>query len=128
MLGKLYITPHSTSEKLHSVQDLANEAVELKIAGDATSRNALTKLLASVGKAIGDAGEDGKKDKGGSRKSMAQVDDASGIQQATAAEVEKADSEEARTEESEGQDEIKDVDMAGTEDSVLDELLEDGDE
>ena len=54
MLGKLYITPTSTVEKLQSAYDLAAEAIELKIAPDAGSRNALTKLHTALSKALGE--------------------------------------------------------------------------
>ncbi|MCJ1316088.1 hypothetical protein MMC15_001408 [Xylographa vitiligo] len=54
MLGKLYITPTSTPEKLHSAFELAVEAIELKIACDAGSRNALTKLHVALSKALGE--------------------------------------------------------------------------
>lgn len=115
MLGKLYITLHSTSEKLYSVQELANEAAQLKIAGDAISRNALTKLLNAVGKAIGDMAKDGKKDKEKSgSKSIAPVDDAE-VKLDTAPEGDKLSSEEGRVE-GECQDEDNDTNMAGIED------------
>ena len=54
-MGKLYITPTSTWEKLQSVYDLVTEAIELKIAPDAACRTALTKTQVALGKAIGEA-------------------------------------------------------------------------
>ncbi|MCJ1392930.1 hypothetical protein MMC18_005802 [Xylographa bjoerkii] len=54
MLGKLYITPTATLEKLQSACDLAAEAIELKIAPDAGSRNALIKLHIALSKALGE--------------------------------------------------------------------------
>jgi len=54
MLGKIYVTPTSTPEKLQSVYELVAEALELKIAPDATTRNALTKLHTALGKAVGE--------------------------------------------------------------------------
>lgn len=54
MLGKIYVTPTSTPEKLQSVYELAAEALELKTAPDATTRNALTKLRTALGKALGE--------------------------------------------------------------------------
>ncbi|KAI9880867.1 MAG: hypothetical protein M1830_010462 [Pleopsidium flavum] len=53
MLGKLYISPTSTADKLHTVHDLVNEAIEARIASDAPSRNALNKLHTALTKAIG---------------------------------------------------------------------------
>ena len=54
MLGKLYITPTSDGEKLQTALDLTAEAIDIKIAADATSRNTLNKLHAALIKAIGD--------------------------------------------------------------------------
>ena len=54
MLGKIYITPTSSPEKLKSVHKLVAEALELKVAPDTTSRNALTRLQTALGKAIGE--------------------------------------------------------------------------
>jgi condensin complex subunit 3 len=65
MVGKLYITSNSDVEKLQAVGDLVAEGLDAKIATDATSRNALTKLQAAVTKAMGDGTNTG------SRKSMA---------------------------------------------------------
>ena len=56
MLGKLYITANSNPEKLSSVYELVAEAMDLKVATDAPSRNALTKLHSALGKVVGEAG------------------------------------------------------------------------
>lgn len=55
MLGKLYITPHSSfsAEKLHIVANLAQEAIDNKVAADAPSRTALNKLHTMIKKAMG---------------------------------------------------------------------------
>ena len=55
MLGKLYITANSASERLSTVFELVVEAIDNKIASDATSRNALNKLHASLSKAVGES-------------------------------------------------------------------------
>lgn len=60
MLGKLYITSNSSAEKLQTVLDLAAEAMDSKIAGDATGRNALNKLHTALVKALGDSGKANK--------------------------------------------------------------------
>lgn len=57
MLGKLYITANSKSEKLQSTTELVVEAVDNKIAQDAPSRNALNKLHSAMNKALGEAGK-----------------------------------------------------------------------
>lgn len=55
LLGKLYISPNSNSEKLKTVHELVVEAIDLKVANDAPSRNAFTKLLNALVKVIGEA-------------------------------------------------------------------------
>ena len=62
MLGKLYVTSHSSSssEKLPIVADLLQEAIDHKVAADAPSRTALNKLHMAVKKAMGDAGTEVK--------------------------------------------------------------------
>ena len=56
MLGKLYITANSSPEKLQSVHELVIEAMDGKVATDAPSRNALTKLSTALGKVLGEVG------------------------------------------------------------------------
>lgn len=53
MLGKLYVSPTSTPEKLHATHELLTEAIEGRTA---PSRNALNKLLTALTKAIGAGG------------------------------------------------------------------------
>lgn len=55
LLGKLYISPSSNSEKLQTAHELVVEAIDLKVANDAPSRNAFTKLLNALVKVIGEA-------------------------------------------------------------------------
>ena len=55
MLGKLYITPNSDGEKLQTAFDLTAEAIDIKAASDAPSRNALNKLHTALLKAIGES-------------------------------------------------------------------------
>lgn len=55
MLGKLYITPNSDGEKLQTALDLTAEAIDIKIATDATSRTALSRLHTALVKAVGDS-------------------------------------------------------------------------
>ncbi|KAL8722817.1 MAG: hypothetical protein Q9225_000766 [Loekoesia sp. 1 TL-2023] len=54
MLGKLYITSNSSVDKLRAVTDLVSEAIDAKIASDATTRNAFSKLHQALAKALGD--------------------------------------------------------------------------
>ncbi|KAL8761371.1 MAG: hypothetical protein Q9184_002503 [Pyrenodesmia sp. 2 TL-2023] len=55
MLGKIHVTSNSTREKLRAVNDLVGEAVDEKVATDATTRNALYKLHLALTKALGEA-------------------------------------------------------------------------
>ena len=55
MLGKLYITPNSDGEKLQTALDLTAEAIDIKVATDATSRTALNRLHTALVKAVGDS-------------------------------------------------------------------------
>ena len=55
MLGKLYISANSKTEKLQSTIELVMEAIEGKVAQDAPSRNALKKLQSALSKASGGA-------------------------------------------------------------------------
>ncbi|KAL6722132.1 chromosome condensation complex Condensin, subunit G [Lecanora helva] len=57
MLGKLCITANSSTEKLESAAVLVTEAIDDKIASEASSRNALNKLHLALNKAIGQAGK-----------------------------------------------------------------------
>ena len=66
MLGKLYVTSNSDAGKLKAVGDLVYEALDAKIASDATGRNALMKLQTAVTKSMGDG-----KGAASGRKSMA---------------------------------------------------------
>lgn len=55
MLGKLYISANSKTEKLQSTIELVVEAINGKIAQDAPARNALKKLHSALSKALGDS-------------------------------------------------------------------------
>ena len=55
MLGKLFISGNSKTEKLQTTTELVKEAIDEKVAQDALSRNALNKLHIALSKALGDA-------------------------------------------------------------------------
>ena len=69
MVGKLFVSAHSEPELSKAVLDLAKEAVEEKVAPDATSRNALNKFVTALEKAI--ATKEGKEKPSKGRKSVA---------------------------------------------------------
>lgn len=56
LLGKLYIAANSTPEKVQVIYELVTEAIDMKAANDAASRNGLSKLHLALKKVIGEAG------------------------------------------------------------------------
>lgn len=56
MLSKLYITGNSNPEKLQATYELVAEAIDIKIATDTPTRNGLNKLEAALNKALGESG------------------------------------------------------------------------
>ena len=116
MLGKLYITPNSDAEKLQNIATLVMEAIDDKIAGDATSRNALNKLHAALNKAMGETGKAKKFPDGDSPT----VGDGLTVMDVDESVV--ADEREVREEAGEVED------VPGEKDSLLEELLEDEEE
>ena len=52
LLGKLYISPASTEEKIRDLYETVDSAVDSKLLTDATSRNALYKIHVSLGKIV----------------------------------------------------------------------------
>ena len=55
MLGKIYISANSKTEKLQSTIELVTGAIDDRIAQDAPSRNALNRLHSALSKAFGEA-------------------------------------------------------------------------
>lgn len=55
MLGKLYISTNSETEKLQSTAELVMEAIDNRVAQDAPSRNSLNKLYLALSRALGEA-------------------------------------------------------------------------
>ncbi|RFU72251.1 condensin complex subunit 3 [Trichoderma arundinaceum] len=52
LLGKLYVSPTSSEEKLREAYDIVSEAVEEGLVTDTTGRNALYKIHVSLGKIV----------------------------------------------------------------------------
>jgi condensin complex subunit 3 len=71
LLGKLYISPASTEEKIREVYAEVSAAVDGKVMSDATGRNALYKIHVSLGKIVNSLTE--KAPRG--RKASAPVED-----------------------------------------------------
>ncbi|WYZ40366.1 hypothetical protein EsH8_IV_000707 [Colletotrichum jinshuiense] len=57
LLGKLYISPTSTEEKIREVYDEVTIAVNDRLVSDTTGRNALNKIHVSLGKIVASLGE-----------------------------------------------------------------------
>ncbi|KAI0178261.1 condensin subunit Cnd3 [Pestalotiopsis sp. NC0098] len=60
LLGKLYVSPASSEEKIRSLYEDVNAAVEENLLSDATSRNALYKIHVSLGKIVNQLSEQAK--------------------------------------------------------------------
>ncbi|KAG7133609.1 Condensin complex subunit 3 like protein [Verticillium longisporum] len=67
LLGKLYISPTSSEEKIRETFDEVSIAVNDKIVSDTTGRNALNKIHVSLGKIVANLGEAGADDRRVSR-------------------------------------------------------------
>ena len=106
LLGKLHISSLFSPEKLKSVLELANEASDAKLPSDATSRNALAKLITALNK-------------------FSETDGVLESVEKDIASEESSRLEESRIDESRIEDNDMTVIKGVAEDSVLEELLED---
>ncbi|KAK6193055.1 hypothetical protein LQW54_012840 [Pestalotiopsis sp. IQ-011] len=70
LLGKLYVSPTSSEEKIRSLYEDVNAAVEENLLSDATSRNALYKIHVSLGKIVNQLSEQAKGGRGSISRSM----------------------------------------------------------
>jgi condensin complex subunit 3 len=120
LLGKLYVSPASSEEKIRELYDEVSAAVDDKLLADATSRNALYKIHVSLGKIVNTLGEQDTGVRVGSRSVS------------VTASVDERASEDAedRTVLPEPQIKEEDEDSEGTvihrDDTLVDELLSDG--
>ena len=145
MAGKINVTAASDPEKLQTLLDLTAEAIDLKIATDAPSRNALTKLHATLVKITGEVesrnaksqreDKDAVLDDEGEATVVGARDDVQ--EPAVAGSEEEDEDEEEATKmeivqeggEGEGEDEVRGVAPGvGVKDSILDDLLDEEDE
>ena len=126
MLSKLYITSNSNAEKLRIVHELVLEAVDLKIATDAPTRNGLIKLEAALVKVIGESGVSKRNTEGETIAALAQEDLTTVDEEQSELQVAPCD----------GTDDTKmnqtkhgeDEEMGPVHDTLLEELLTDEDE
>ncbi|KAI0481007.1 ARM repeat-containing protein [Xylariaceae sp. FL0804] len=63
LLGKLYVSPASSEDKIRGLYEDVSAAVEDNLLSDATSRNALYKLHVSLGKIVNQLGEQQQQDR-----------------------------------------------------------------
>ena len=125
-MSKLYITDNSNPGKLQSVHGLVIEAIDLKVATDAPTRNGLNKLELALNKALGESGTFRQGIEGETVAEPVQgglivVDEGqSEVPVAQSDGLEDTRMEDMKHEEDEG--------MTGTHDTLLKELLNDDDE
>ncbi|KAI0892877.1 condensin subunit Cnd3 [Annulohypoxylon nitens] len=129
LLGKLYISPASSEDKIRSLYEDISTAVEENILSDATSRNALYKIHVSLGKIVNQLGEQDKMSRRSTSRSVSLApDDKTMIEDATvvpAAAIKEEDEEDNMEEEAD----VSNSTVRRSEaDSMVEELLSDGDE
>lgn len=133
LLAKLHISPASTETLIREVYDEVSAAIEEKLIGDATGRNALFKIHVSLGKIVNLLIEKEKSLPPGRKSSVAPSvadEDRTVMTIEDDGEAEKTElvkvEEEDEDEEGEGTV-IADVDAKATRDSLVESLLEDSD-
>ena len=139
LLGKLYISPSSSEEKIRDVYAEVCDAVEHNLLSDATGRNALYKIHVSLGKIVNnldaqEAAAGGPGARAFSRSASAAVEDKTVVEDRTVVpdadikeEAEEEEDDDAAEEGDSVAEEITVV-QGGGEDSLVSELLDaDGD-
>lgn len=139
LLGKLYISPASTEEKLRELYAEVSDAVETNLISDTTGRNALYKIHVSLGKIVNNldqAKESGRRRSTASR-SVSLAPEPVGAEDRTTGgqeprikeEDEEEEDNESRLEADDSNDTVKpkseDATEAGDGDSLVSELLDD---
>jgi condensin complex subunit 3 len=134
LLAKLHISPASTEILIRELYDEVSTAIEEKLIGDATGRNALFKIHVSLGKIVNSLTEKEKANGSGGRKSSV-TPSVMGEEDKTVMTIEGDGAEDdgegektelVKVEEDEGTV-IADVDAKATRDSLVESLLEDSD-
>lgn len=129
LLGKLYISPASSEDKIRSLYEDISTAVEENILSDATSRNALYKIHVSLGKIVNQLGEQDKMSRRSTSRSVSLApDDKTMIEDATVIPA-AAIKEEGEEDNMEEEADVSNSTVRRSEaDSMVEELLSDGDE
>ncbi|OTA94491.1 hypothetical protein M434DRAFT_394633 [Hypoxylon sp. CO27-5] len=129
LLGKLYISPASSEEKIRNLYEDVSAAIEENLLSDATSKNALYKIHVSLGKIVNQLGEQDKMSRrSGSRSVSLAPDDKIITEDVTVVPA-------PPIEEEQEEDVVEDdVDVTATtvrrseDDSLVEDLLTDGEE
>ncbi|KAI1085892.1 condensin subunit Cnd3 [Whalleya microplaca] len=125
LLGKLYISPTSSEDKIRSLYEDVSAAVEENLLSDATSRNALYKIHVSLGKIVNQLGEQDKMSRRSASRSVSVVpEDKPVTDDATI--VPEAPIEEEQEEVVEDGGDDSTVIRRSEGDSLVDDLLTDG--
>ncbi|KAL7626031.1 chromosome condensation complex Condensin, subunit G [Parahypoxylon ruwenzoriense] len=126
LLGKLYISPASTEEKLRSLYEDVSIAVEENLLSDATSRNALYKIHVSLGKIVNQLGEQDKMSRRSASRSVSLAPgDRTIAEDATV--VPEPPIEEEQEDAGEGEADVSGTTVRRSEgDSLVEDLLTDG--
>ncbi|KAI0156636.1 condensin subunit Cnd3 [Hypoxylon sp. FL1284] len=130
LLGKLYISPASTEDKIRDLYEDVSSAVEENFLSDATSRNALYKIHVSLGKIVNQLGEQDKMSRrSGSRSvSLAPSDEKTVTEDATVVPEPAIEEEQEEEQEDGGPQEEGDISTTirpGEGDSLVEDLLTD---
>ncbi|TVY31967.1 Condensin complex subunit [Lachnellula subtilissima] len=130
LLAKLHISPASTESLIRELYDEVSAAIEEKLIGDATGRNALFKIHVSLGKIVNSLVEKAPVASGRKSSVTPSVADEEKTVMAIEgdAEVESEKTELVKVEEEDSEGTVvADVDAKATRDSLVESLLEDSD-
>ncbi|KAK6949729.1 hypothetical protein Daesc_008050 [Daldinia eschscholtzii] len=125
LLGKLYVSPTSSEDKIRALYEDISSAVEENLVSDATSRNALYKIHVSLGKIVNQLNEQDKMSRRSGSRSVSLPPDEKPIAEDVTV-IREPDIKE------EEEDEVEeDPDVSGTvgrseADSLVEDLLTDG--
>ncbi|KAI1773694.1 condensin subunit Cnd3 [Hypoxylon cercidicola] len=126
LLGKLYISPASTEDKIRDLYEDVSTAVEENLLSDATGRNALYKIHVSLGKIVNQLGEQDKMSRrSGSRSvSLAPSDDKTITEDVTV--IREPAIEEEQEDGAQGEGDTSTTIRRSEGDSLVEDLLTDG--
>jgi condensin complex subunit 3 len=126
LLGKLYVSPSSSEEKLREAYDIVSAAVEEGLVTDTTGRNALYKVHVSLGKIVNSLEEPRPAPSRTSRSVSATVGRHSHSPDDDKSVISNAD-DDSKVKVEEDSDEGTVVPERGEENSLVDDLLSDED-